>query len=56
MEKQDQRPHPSWESPSFNVRFPDGVREKVKELAKREGRSMNSQIVKFIELGLKLAA
>jgi len=40
----------------YVIRFPDGMRDKIKELAAREGRSMNTQIVKFIELGLKLAA
>jgi len=32
----------------FNLRFPDGMREVVAERAKRNGRSMNSEIVEII--------
>lgn len=32
----------------FNLRFPDGMREVVAERAKRNGRSMNSEIVDII--------
>lgn len=44
------------DSGKFMLRMPDGLREKVKDLAEKERRSMNAQIVKFVELGLKLAA
>ncbi|WP_284042389.1 Arc family DNA-binding protein [Escherichia coli] len=32
----------------FNLRFPDGMREVIAERAKRNGRSMNSEIVEII--------
>ena len=40
----------------FIVRFPDGMRQKVKELAKKEDRSMNYMVVKLVELGMKISA
>ncbi|NIF57548.1 Arc family DNA-binding protein [Enterobacter sp. Ap-916] len=33
----------------FNVRFPDGMRDAVAERAKRNGRSMNAEIIQIIE-------
>ncbi|EOY4003862.1 Arc family DNA-binding protein [Klebsiella pneumoniae] len=33
----------------FNLRFPDGMRDAIAERAKRNGRSMNSEIVNIIE-------
>ena len=33
----------------FNLRFPDGMREAIAERAKRNGRSMNSEIVQILE-------
>lgn len=33
----------------FVVRFPDGMRDAVAERAKRNGRSMNSEIVQMIQ-------
>lgn len=33
----------------FVVRFPDGMRDLVAERAKRNGRSMNSEIIQIIE-------
>ncbi|QPN38527.1 Arc family DNA-binding protein [Salmonella enterica] len=33
----------------FVVRFPDGMRDAVAERAKRNGRSMNSEIIQIIE-------
>ncbi|KZR48715.1 Arc family DNA-binding protein [Klebsiella aerogenes] len=39
---------PSQIQDKFTVRFPDGMREIVAERAKRNGRSMNSEIVDII--------
>lgn len=33
----------------FNLRFPDGMRDAIAERAKRNGRSMNSEIVQILE-------
>lgn len=33
----------------FVVRLPDGLRERIAEAAKRDGRSMNSQIVNLLD-------
>lgn len=33
----------------FNLRFPDGMRDAIAERAKRNGRSMNSEIVQIIQ-------
>ena len=33
----------------FNLRFPDGMRDAVAERAKKNGRSMNSEIIQMIE-------
>lgn len=33
----------------FMLRFPDGMRDAIAERAKRNGRSMNSEIVQIIE-------
>lgn len=32
----------------FNLRFPDGMRDAIAERAKRNGRSMNSEIVQIL--------
>lgn len=37
----------------FNLRFPDGMRDAIAERAKRNGRSMNSEIVQILEDALK---
>lgn len=36
----------------FNLRFPDGMRDAIAERAKRNGRSMNSEIVQILENAL----
>ncbi|HBC0253459.1 TPA: Arc family DNA-binding protein [Salmonella enterica subsp. enterica serovar Napoli] len=36
----------------FMVRFPDGMRDAIAERAKRNGRSMNSEIVHILENAL----
>jgi plasmid stability protein len=33
----------------FNLRFPDGMREAIAERAKRNGRSMNSEIIQILQ-------
>ncbi|ENT5611945.1 Arc family DNA-binding protein [Salmonella enterica subsp. enterica] len=33
----------------FNLRFPDGMRDAIAERAKRNGRSMNSEIIQILE-------
>ncbi|HBW8088161.1 TPA: Arc family DNA-binding protein [Klebsiella pneumoniae] len=38
----------------FNLRFPDGMRDAIAERAKRNGRSMNSEIVQIIQDALDL--
>ncbi|TAL90937.1 MAG: Arc family DNA-binding protein [Candidimonas sp.] len=40
-------------SDKFNLRLPDGMRERVAQEARRKGRSMNSELVSYIEAGLK---
>lgn len=40
---------PSQMQDKFTVRFPDGLRDAVAERAKRNGRSMNSEIIQIIE-------
>lgn len=36
-------------SDQFALRMPDGLRDRVKELADENGRSMNSELVKIIK-------
>lgn len=43
------KPVPSRGSDQFMVRFPEGMREKIKTIADRQGRSMNSQIIHMLE-------
>ncbi|WP_368765586.1 Arc family DNA-binding protein [Klebsiella oxytoca] len=35
------------------IRFPDEIKRLLKEVAKREGRSVNSEVIKRIERSLK---
>lgn len=37
----------------FVLRLPDGLRERYKEQAKANGRSMNSEMIKALEKGLE---
>lgn len=37
----------------ITIRLPDGLRDRIKKLATRNGRSANSEIVAFIEQGIK---
>lgn len=41
--------YPSQMQDKFNLRFPDGMRDAIAERAKRNGRSMNSEIVQILE-------
>jgi hypothetical protein len=38
----------------YMVRFPEGLRARIKEAAERNSRSMNTEIIEKIELGLKV--
>lgn len=40
---------PSRGSDQFNLRFPDGMRDKIRALADESGRSMNSQIIYMLQ-------
>jgi len=40
---------PSRGADQFMLRFPDGMRDRVKKLAEQNGRSMNSQIIYMLE-------
>lgn len=37
----------------FVIRLPDGLRDKYRDMAKRNGRSMNSEMVRALEAGLE---
>ncbi|HBS3704802.1 TPA: Arc family DNA-binding protein [Klebsiella quasipneumoniae subsp. quasipneumoniae] len=39
--------------PPTGIRFPDDIKRLLKEVAKRDGRSMNSEVVKRIERSLR---
>lgn len=41
------------EGDQYQVRFPDGLRERVKRLAAANGRSLNSEIIDAIERHLE---
>lgn len=40
---------PSWKLDQFLIRFPPGLRDRVKAAAEANGRSMNSEIVQALE-------
>lgn len=42
-------PPPSRTLDQFVVRFPDGMRDKISDLAKQNGRSMNAEIIARLE-------
>lgn len=46
------RKYPSQMQDKFNLRFPDGMRDAIAEKAKKNGRSMNSEIVAALEVWL----
>ncbi|WP_414736286.1 Arc family DNA-binding protein [Klebsiella aerogenes] len=39
--------------PPTGIRFPDDIKRLLKEVARRDGRSMNSEVVKRIERSLR---
>lgn len=41
--------YPSQLQDKFNLRLPDGMRDAIAERAKRNGRSMNSEIVQILQ-------
>lgn len=41
--------YPSQEADRFQVRMPEGLRDKLREAAAANGRSMNAEIVKRLE-------
>lgn len=41
--------YPSQMQDKFNLRFPDGMRDAIAERAKRNGRSMNSEIIQILQ-------
>lgn len=45
-------PTPTRTSPKFDLRLPDDMRERVAIASKRDGRSMNSQVVAYVAAGL----
>lgn len=45
---------PSRTAEQFVVRLPEGMRDRIAELAKQNGRSMNAEIVQRLEWALKL--
>lgn len=45
---------PSQTQDKFTVRFPDGMRDLIAEMAKRDGRSMNSEIIILLDLAIKV--
>lgn len=48
--------YPSQMQDKFNLRFPDGMRDAIAERAKKNGRSMNSEIVQIIQDALDAAS
>lgn len=44
---------PSQTQDKFTVRFPDGMRDKIAEIAKKNNRSMNSEIILALEEYIK---
>lgn len=48
--------YPSQLQDKFNLRFPDGMRDAIAERAKKNGRSMNSEIIQIIHDALAAEA
>lgn len=46
---QDVKKFPSEQQERFIIRLPDGMRDRIKEAARRSGRSMNAEIVAALE-------
>lgn len=47
--------YPSGRLDQFMVRLPDGMRDKLKELAAQNRRSMNAEIIVALEAGMQAA-
>lgn len=47
--KMTRTPYPSEVQDRFIVRFPEGMRDKIAEIAKSNGRSMNAEIIARLE-------
>lgn len=45
----EKKTYPSFQADQFNVRFPDGLRAKIADLAKSNNRSMNAEIIFRLE-------
>lgn len=45
----DQKEFPSDKADKFVVRFPDGMRDRIREMAEKASRSMNAQIIHMIQ-------
>ena len=52
MKQQNQSPSRTCDQ--FCIRFPDGMRDACKELAKKNYRSLNAELVSMIEAQLRL--
>ena len=50
------KPYPSRVADQFQVRFPDGMRDRIAAAAKANGRSMNSEIVARLEASISTPA
>lgn len=48
--------YPSQLQDKFNLRFPDGMRDAIAERARRNRRSMNTEIIMILEEALKAEA
>lgn len=46
----DREPYPSEKQERFIVRFPDGMRDRIKRAAAENNRSMNAEIVSALEI------
>lgn len=51
--KSKQKQYPSTVAPRVNLRFPDGLREKISEVAKKNHRTMTDEIVSRLEKSLE---
>jgi len=43
---------PTRKSPKYDLRLPDDMRARVTEAANRNGRSMNEELIAYVEAGL----
>lgn len=45
----DRKPYPSETQDRYIVRFPDGMRDRIREEAEKNGRSMNAEIIHALQ-------